>query len=166
MPSPLIAHSEYGRATGADGFDSGIQSGERAVRQAEGVDHLVRDLLAQWQHPADALERRSWTRVGFQKLIALFAYDDTEQPFSGEPWLVTGKDISLQGVSFSHIAPLPFSKVAISFEVPGGFTRFVVAKLSWCRFTRKGVYESGGKFLHSVTLPEDIALDVSSMQRI
>jgi hypothetical protein len=166
MPSPLLTHTEETQAADVDDFNSDIEDGQRALLQVERVDHLVRDLLAQWQHPSDALERRGLSRIGFQKQIALFAYDNAEQQVTGEPWLVTGKDISLQGVSFSHIAPLPFSKVAIGFEVPGGFSRFVITRLSWCRFTRRGVYESGGTFLRSITLPKGFALDASSMQRI
>ena len=71
---------------------------------------MVRDILTQWQHPADAIERRSTHRVPFHKSIALFDIDEeTEEP-SVKPFCVTGRDISAQGVGFSHEGPLPHTE--------------------------------------------------------
>lgn len=145
---------------------AGVECGHPTLQLLDDVQFMVRDVLRQWQHPADAAERRTCQRIPFQKSIALFAIDgETEQP-SGEPYLVTGKDISINGVGFSHDSPLPFNKVAVGFELPNGCSQFVLVRLSWCRFTRRGVYESGGMFIRPITPPNDITLDWTKMRRI
>lgn len=165
MTSPMLLPSKTVRDSAQEGL-LGQESETDALRLVDNVEHLVRDLLSQWKHPDDALERRHWPRVGFQKMIALFAFDHDQECPTGQPWLATGKDISLQGVSFTHIAPLPFTKVAIGFELPGGFSQFALTRLSWCRFTRRGVYESGGTFLRPIEVPEEVLLDWDNLQRI
>jgi len=142
---------------------AGLECGQPTLQLLDEVQFMVRDILSQWQHPADALERRSTRRVAFYKSIALFVVDEeTEEPV-GQPFLVNGRDISAQGVGFSHEGPLPNTKVAIAFELPNGCSQFVLVRLTWCRFTRRGTYESGGMFVRPIAPPEDIALDWNAM---
>jgi len=129
------------------------------------VQFMVRDILSQWKHPTDATERRNNHRVPFQKSIALFDIDkETEQP-TGEAYCVTGRDISAQGVGFSHEGPLPHTKVAVAFELPNGCSQFVLVRLTWCRFTRRKTYDSGGMFVRPIECPEDFTFDWNAMPR-
>ncbi len=145
---------------------AGFECGLPTMQLLDEIQQLVRDLLSQWQHPADALERRRAPRMSFQKSIALFEVDEESELPIGEPFLAIGKDISLQGVGFTHTGPLPFTKVAVGFELPGGCSQFVLVRLTWCRFTRRGHYESGGMFLRPVAPPHDAAIDWDQMQPI
>lgn len=166
MSSSLFTPLGETEADGSHVGSTGLECGIPTLQLLDEVQHLVRDLLSQWQHPTDALERRQWPRIAFQKSIALFEVDEESELPIGNPYLVTGKDISMQGVGFSHVSPLSFTKVAIGFELPGGCSQFVLVRLSWCRFTRSGTYESGGMFLRPVSPPAGIALDWETMQHI
>ena len=121
----------------------------------QGVQNSIHQLLASWQHSTQLLQRRRWHRVKFDRQIELIPLDDVTEELTGDPRRVTGKDLSLHGVSFVHCQPLPFHKVALAFELPEGVSDLVIVKLGWCRFLRNGTYQSGGKFLRQLTgLPE------------
>jgi hypothetical protein len=63
---------------------------------------------------------------------------------------VFGKDLSMQGVSFSHDKPLSHSRVRISFIEPQ-IGRFAVeAEIIWTRLTPIGLYESGCRLIRTV----------------
>ncbi len=166
MSNPLLTPQEVTDIEELDIGTTGLECGLPTLQLLDDVHHLVRDLLTQWQHPSDALERRHRPRIPFLKSIALFEVDEESELPIGNPYLVNGKDISMKGVGFSHTSPLPFTKVAIGFELPDGCSQFVLVRLSWCRFTRRGTYESGGMFLRRVAPPQGIALDWNGMHLI
>lgn len=114
------------------------------------VEESVHELLASWQNGGSLVQRRRWHRVRFNKSILLVPLDDRSEQFDEEPRLVAGRDISLGGISFSHRRPLPYAKVAVAFESPEGISEMIVTRLSWCRFTSRGEYQSGGKFLRQI----------------
>jgi hypothetical protein len=145
---------------------AGVECGQPTLQLLDEVQFLVRDILTQWRHPADAIERRGNHRVPFHKSIALFDIDEeTERPI-GQAYRVTGRDISAQGVGFSHEGPLPHTKVAVAFELPDGCSQFVLVRLTWCRFTRRGTYESGGTFVRPITSLKNISFDWNAMPRL
>ncbi|TWU13200.1 PilZ domain protein [Symmachiella macrocystis] len=142
-----------------------LDCGQSTLQLLDEVQFMVRDILTQWQHPIDSIERRSNHRVPFNKSIALFDIDEqTDQP-TGEAYLVTGRDISSHGVGFSHGGPLPHTKVAVGFELPNGCSRFVLVRLTWCRFTRRGTYDSGGMFIRPIPSPDDMKFDWNEIPR-
>jgi hypothetical protein len=123
-----------------------------AVQSVEG---LVRQLMASWQKTSPFQQRRRWHRTVFSKRMVLIPLDEaTEEPVD-DARFVTGKDISLHGISFVHQRTLPYVKVALGLEMPGGVSAQVVTHLKWCRFTRQGVYQSGGQFLRQMETPAD-----------
>lgn len=109
----------------------------------------VRELLAQTQPTRRQLERRDHRRHPFPHLIQITPVDDNHRVVGP---VVGGccKDISLRGVGFFHPEPLPFRKVVVTFETRDQKEVAMVVVLSWCRFTRSGWYESGGRFLKVV----------------
>jgi len=143
-----------------------VRAERSALELLDDVHSMVRDVLSQWQHPTDALERRDVPRIAFQKSLALFEVDQSSETPIGEPQLVIGKDISMYGVGFRHDGPLPFTKVAIGFELPDGCSQFILVRLTWCRFTRRGHYESGGTFLRPIDAPDGVSLEWNSMTRL
>ena len=71
----------------------------------------------------------------------------------GPPVVAAGKQISETGLGFFHPAPLPFRRVIASLEQgPDQWVGFLM-DLHWCRFTRYGWYESGGRFLQMIPSP-------------
>ena len=63
-----------------------------------------------------------------------------------------GKHVSERGLGFYDPKPLPYRRVIASLEGPSSWFGFLI-DVKWCRFTRQGRNESGGRFLESVTSP-------------
>lgn len=70
----------------------------------------------------------------------------------------SGRDISAEGISFRHDRAVPHRFVAISFRESFG-TKTLVAKLSWCRFSRKAHYVSGGRLVKDAQLDTELNVD-------
>ena len=83
----------------------------------------------------------------------------------GDPTLVAGRNLSLQGVSFSHEHPLPYRDIVLTFALPGGGVESMVVRLKWCRFTRGGKYQSGGRLLRTTPSPIGVDLDWNQLRR-
>jgi hypothetical protein len=113
----------------------------------------VRTLLANSFPSERMVERRRAHRYPYPHLIVLTPVmpDGTTQV--GPPVVASGKQISETGLGFFHPAPLPFRRVIASLEQsPEQWIGFLM-DLHWCRFTRYGWYESGGRFLQSIASP-------------
>jgi hypothetical protein len=98
------------------------------------------------------VERRRETRFPFPFLIHLTPVGDDGLTPSGENIVVVGKHVSERGLGFYHPKPLAHRRVIASLEGPQGWYAFLL-DLRWCRFTRQGWYESGGRFLEAVNSP-------------
>ncbi len=101
----------------------------------------------------DAPERRRDSRYPFPYLIHLTPVADDGITPQGETVVVVGKHLSERGVGFYHHKPLPHRRMIVSLEATGGQWMGFLVDLSWCRFTKQGWYESGGRFLQSVLSP-------------
>ncbi|MBI2825420.1 MAG: hypothetical protein HYX69_12105 [Planctomycetia bacterium] len=131
---------------------SGTTSGRGHVPDADVANH-VRTLLANSLPNDRAVERRRAHRYPYPHLIVLTPVmpDGTTQV--GPPIVAVGKTLSETGLGFFHPAPLPFRRVIASFEETPGTWLGLLMDLHWCRFTRFGWYESGGRFLQIVPSP-------------
>ncbi len=110
-------------------------------------------LLSTLYPKVTATERRRETRYPFPFLVHLTPVDAQGAPCGDEGVVVVGKHISERGLGFYHPQPLPHRRVIASLEGPhGGWFGFLI-DLTWCRFTRQGWYESGGRFLGAVNSP-------------
>ena len=99
------------------------------------------------------MERRREKRYPFPFLVHLTPVDEDGVTPCGESIVVVGKYISERGLGFYHSQPLPYRRVIASSEGPRGDWFGFLLDLSWCRFTRQGWYESGGRFLGVVNSP-------------
>ncbi len=63
---------------------------------------------------------------------------------------IFGKDLSRQGISFSHEQPITHRRVMVSLTLAnvGQFT--VEAEITWTRLTLIGLYESGCRLIRKV----------------
>jgi hypothetical protein len=64
---------------------------------------------------------------------------------------VVGKNVSNHGIGFYHREPIPHRRVIIALGNAPDNRLTVLTELLWCRFTRQGWYDSGGRFLEIVT---------------
>lgn len=116
------------------------------------TDTLVRErvwrLLSNLYPVAPLLNRRTEQRYPFACLAHVTPVD--EDGAAATPMVVSTKNISENGVSFFHPATLPYRRVLLSFERDDESSVTFLVDLSWCRFTRQGWYESGGRLLQVV----------------
>jgi hypothetical protein len=107
---------------------------------------------AMYPHGA-TLERRRETRYPYPKLVHLTPVGDDGCTPAGEPIVVVGKDLAEHGLSFFHPEPIPHRRMIASLDMGRGRWLGVLVDLRWCRFTKAGWYESGGRFLQIVQSP-------------
>ncbi|NQT40636.1 MAG: hypothetical protein HQ581_24295 [Planctomycetes bacterium] len=107
-------------------------------------------------HPhATGMERRRDQRYPFPYLIHLTPVGDDGITPEGEAIVVVGKHLSQRGLGVYHPTPLAHRRVIASLQVENGEWFAFLVDVSWCRFTKKGWYESGGRFLQAVASPMD-----------
>ena len=124
-----------------------------------GVDDEVRTqvwgLLTTLYPRNDLIERRRDNRYPFPCLIHLTPVGRDGVTPEGETVVVVGKHLSEHGFGFYHQAPLPHRRMIASLESGKGHWLGFLIDLNWCRFTKDGWYESGGRFLQAVDPPQE-----------
>jgi hypothetical protein len=98
-------------------------------------------------------ERRADQRFPYPKLLYLTPVSEDGISPAGDSIVVVGKHVSERGLGFFYQRPLPNRRMIASLEGrEGGWVSFLV-DITWCRFTRHGWYDSGGRFLQAVPSP-------------
>lgn len=110
---------------------------------------LVWGLLAEFNFTAAHADRRTDQRYPFPRLIQINPFDARVGIVADEVIVVTGKHLSISGLGFYHPAPITHRLVVASFEQSNDVWVRLLMDLTWCRFTRLGWYESGGKFVRT-----------------
>lgn len=127
--------------------------GSREDASDEQVRAQIWSVLSSLYPRGNLVERRRDNRYPFPYLIHLMPVAADGFTPQGEPVVVVGKHLSDRGLGFYHPKPLPHRRMIASLEIAGGKQVAFLIDLNWCRFTRHGWYESGGKFLRVVSLP-------------
>jgi hypothetical protein len=97
-----------------------------------------------------AAERRRDRRYPYPHLITLIPIAPDGTHLTDETTVVVGKQLSAGGLSFYHREPIPYRQAVVVLEV-GSHRAALLMDLAWCRYTRQGWYENGGRFLQAVT---------------
>lgn len=113
----------------------------------------VSGLLSTFCPRSGMTERRCEQRFPFPYLIHLTPVAEDGVSPSGETVVVVGKHLSERGLGFYHPKALPYRRMIASLEVGTGVWMGFVIALTWCRFTKEGWYESGGRFIQAVPSP-------------
>jgi len=114
------------------------------------VTARVHELLLLMYPPGPPVERRMDRRFPYPELIRITPVGEDGSRFVEQSIVVAGKTLSERGVGFYHPQPLPNRRVIASFHAGDGRWVGLMVDLTWCRFTDKGWYESGGRFLEAV----------------
>jgi hypothetical protein len=130
-------------------FDLLPEQGE----EPESVRIQVWALLTTLYPRNELVERRQENRYPFPHLIHLTPVAEDGRTPAGETIVVVGKRLSQRGLGFYHPKPLPYRRMIASLDDTRGQRLGFLIDLSWCRFTKQGWYESGGRFLESVPSP-------------
>jgi hypothetical protein len=121
----------------------------------------IRQLLYRLYPQVRLPERRRENRYPFPYLVKLTPLDRDLQTPLGPSVVVVGKHISEHGLGFYHPTPLPYRRVLAEISLGEGTAVLrTVMDLTWCRFTREGWYDGGGRFLDTVMLPLGEVTDV------
>ncbi len=116
----------------------------------DGVRERIWGLLSNLYPVALLMNRRSEQRYPFACLAHVTPVGDDGVTPAGPPIIAATKNISEGGISFFHPANLPYRRVLVTFERDDISTVSFLVDVSWCRFTRHGWYESGGRLLQVV----------------
>jgi hypothetical protein len=108
-------------------------------------------------HPAVGRERRHDDRIAIPVLFRLTPFDGDRQPLEQETLIVVGKNISRRGVSFYHEKPITHRRALIELADPSVGSFVAEIDVTWCRFTKPGWYESGGRLIRSAAPTTDLS---------
>lgn len=111
------------------------------------VRDYVRQALAVPLAPRRLPERRRDLRHPYPYPIFLTPLEDDGETPASTSLVVVGKHLSERGVDFYCHEPLPYRRVIASLEWSKDAWIGLLLELTWCRFTRFGWYDNGGRFL-------------------
>ncbi|MBM4004473.1 MAG: hypothetical protein FJ295_14530 [Planctomycetes bacterium] len=128
----------------------------RAGRSASADEELrscVQQLLLTHLPGRPELDRRREKRRPYPLPFLITPVDSVQHPICDGQLLVIGRNVSELGVDFYHREPLPYRQVIASFDGLRGTVLHLLVDLSWCRFGKHRIYDSGGRFVRVVTAP-------------
>jgi hypothetical protein len=117
------------------------------------VQDRVQEILQQHRHQPGGRDRRGDRREPFPYPICVTPVSGDGSILTGETIVVLGKHLSERGLDFYYEAPLPHRRVIASWESRDGSWLALLLDLRWCRSTKHGWYENGGRFLKAVPSP-------------
>jgi hypothetical protein len=166
LSAPLVNRAPARRIADAD-RDTPRQKREPAVkcpglpdplaadtgwRQDQIADCIERILVAA-EPKRRGIERRREARYPFPYPIQLTPYGDDGLPDARRSFAVIGKHVAAHGVDFYSGQPLAERRVIASLDAGREGWISLVLELTWCRFSRHGWYDNGGRFLAVVPSP-------------
>lgn len=99
------------------------------------------------------VEKRQDQRFPYPHLLYLTPVGPDGHTPIDESVTVVGKTLSERGLGFFYQQPIPHRRMIASLEGSDHLWAGFLIDITWCRFTRYGWYESGGRFIQSVPSP-------------
>ena len=99
------------------------------------------------------VERRLDQRFPYPQLLYLTPVAPDGISPMGESVAVVGKTLSERGLGFYYQQPINHRLMIASLETSEQRWAGFLIDITWCRFTRYGWYDSGGRFIQAVTSP-------------
>jgi hypothetical protein len=113
----------------------------------------VQRILRQYRYQPVGRDRRDDRREPFPYPMHVTPVAADGRVLVDETIIVLGKHLSERGLDFYYEAPLPHRHVIVSWESSDGRWLALLLDLRWCRSTKYGWYENGGRFLEVVPSP-------------
>jgi hypothetical protein len=117
------------------------------------IRQCVQRILRQHRYRTTGQDRRDDRREPFPYPMHVTPVSRDGCVLTDETIVVLGKHLSERGLDFYYEAPLPHRRVIVSWEGNDGSWWSLLLELRWCRSTRYGWYENGGRFLQTVASP-------------
>jgi hypothetical protein len=125
-------------------FDGSAAGSDRAALALQ-VESLVARI-----NPSVSRERRRDERFAIPLLFKLSPLDTGQRASEHESIVVVGKNVSRRGFSFFHEQPISHRRAILELVQPGLGEFAAEIDVTWCRFTKPGWYESGGRLVRPV----------------
>ena len=120
------------------------------LRRIPELSKLAETVVASWCLEPASFSRRKWHRIPFERPIGLAPINRVSKQLEPELQIVEGRNLSLEGISFSQPQPISSREVAITFDMDKPVLEFLVIRLAWSRFSENRIFQSGGNFLYQV----------------
>ena len=117
------------------------------------VAKSVQSAFAALEPHGRALERRRERRLAYPYPIHLTPFDANGEPDPGRTFVVIGKHLAAHGIDFYCPQPVAERRVIASLDCGHEGWIGLVVELAWCRFSRHGWYDNGGRFIAVVPSP-------------
>jgi hypothetical protein len=126
------------------------------TRQGDSIVAALEHALLATHTIRQGAERRREQRYPYPHPIHLTPLESSGRRGPAESLVVIGKQISMHGVDFYHSEPIPHGRVIASLDAGERGWIGLLLELAWCRFSRHGWYDNGGRFLAVVDSPLEI----------
>ncbi|HMC11400.1 MAG TPA: hypothetical protein VKH44_08925 [Pirellulaceae bacterium] len=154
LPTP-VARARYSGAMEPAALDNGLVAALRAAASGrhDQIGSSVQAALLAVESRAPVLERRREARYPYPYPIHLTPFGASGQPEVDRTFVVIGKHIAPHGIDFYCRKPVADRRVVASLDCGGEGWIGLVVELAWCRFSRHGWYDNGGRFITVVPSP-------------
>lgn len=123
------------------------------LRRIPELNDLTDTVVASWYLEPVAFSNRKWHRIPCERPIGLAMIDLKTKELEPQLQIVKARNLSIEGISFTHGSQIFSREVAITFDLEQPVMEFLVIRLAWSRFSEDHVFQSGGKFLFQVEAP-------------
>jgi hypothetical protein len=141
-----------------------IDSSASAKLEVIALARQVQELVARMR-PEVTVERRHGERLAVPLLFRLTPLNSHREPVHDDAITVVGKDISSRGLSFYHEQPLTYRLAIVSLNRPDFGPFAAEIDVNWCRFTKPGWYESGGRLVRTMNPDEQPMASLPDTER-
>lgn len=125
--------------------------------EARLTEHEIHDrvqmALCQPQSMRKIRQRRREQRHPYPYPVHLTPLDAQSEPLVDQTIAVVGRHLSSSGLDFYSRQPIEHRKVVASLASGDHCWVGLLLDLTWCRFSRHGWYENGGRFLRAIASP-------------
>jgi hypothetical protein len=119
----------------------------------DSISSIIQSALWAIEPAPRLIERRRESRYPYPYPIHLTPYGKDHEPEVDRTFVVIGKHLASHGIDFYCRQPIADRRVIVSLDCgPEGWTGLVL-ELGWCRFSRHGWYDNGGRFIAVVPSP-------------
>ncbi|WP_339728902.1 hypothetical protein [uncultured Gimesia sp.] len=118
------------------------------LRRIPELNKLADTVVASWYLEPSNISCRKWHRIPLGRSIGLAMINPKSNKLESELQIVEGRNLSIEGISFSHQTPIYSREVAVTFDLKKSVKEFLVVRLAWSRFSENQTFQSGGRFLY------------------
>jgi hypothetical protein len=122
-------------------------------QRSDNTSPRMASLMASWHPVGRTLHLRRWHRIPLQVPVTVALWEERAGA-AARAWPAVLKDVCPGGLSFNHEEPISTRRAAVLLRDSSGRAAGWLVRLTWCRFTRCNIYQSGGAVVRSLDAAE------------